>query len=75
MQEVLDYLIANWEISILPTLLIVCGIAGIIIKRTSSKKDDEVLEDIEGAIQEVDGLIKEIKKSKNPPKKDGSTTE
>lgn len=75
MQEALDYLIANWEISILPTLLILCGIAGIIIKRTSTKKDDEVLNDVEKTIQEVDKLITEIKKSQKSIKKDDSTPE
>lgn len=75
MQEALDYLIANWEVSILPTLVILCGIAGIIIKRTSTKKDDEILEDVEEVIQEVDKLIKDVKDSKNPPqKKDNDST-
>lgn len=77
MQEILDYLITNWEVSILPTLLIICGIASIIIKRTSTKKDDEVLENVEGAIREIDEIIKDvkdIKKKKNPADKDGSTS-
>lgn len=77
MQEILDYLITNWEVSILPTLLIICGIASVIIKRTSTKKDDEVLENVEGAIHEIDEIIKDvkdIKEKKNPADKDGSTS-
>lgn len=74
MQEALDYLITNWEASILPTLLIICGIASVIIKRTSTKKDDEVLENAEGAIHEIDEIIKDIKEKKNPTNKDGSTS-
>lgn len=78
MKEVLDYIILNWEVTILPTLLIICGVIGVITKRTSTKKDDEILEKIEDGIHELDGIMKEVKnlkEKKTSPKKDDSTAE
>lgn len=78
MKEVLDYIILNWEVTILPTLLIICGVIGVITKRTSTKKDDEILEKIEDGIHELDGIMQEVKnlkEKKASPKKDDSTAE
>lgn len=61
MQEILDYIFNNWELTILPALVFLCGITGVIVKRTSTKKDDEVLEKVESAIEDIDKVIKDTK--------------
>lgn len=72
MQEILDYIFRNWELTILPAIVFLCGIAGVVIKRTSTKKDDEVLEKVESAIEDIDKVIKETKEKIDKKKNDSA---